>query len=89
MLLWLSDWAVWPNSQHMPLFTRFRDAFDESRPLIETPGHLFQANEIDDAVSVLAIAMLFVWDCHVFPADGPVFVTSHDEWCTWVHVAAV
>lgn len=84
MLLWLGDWAAWPNSQHMPLFTRLREAFGEHRPLIEAPGHLFQASEIDDAVSVLAVAMLFLWDCHVFPKNGPVFVTSHDEWNAFV-----
>jgi hypothetical protein len=84
VLLWLGHWTVWPNSQHMPLFTRFREAFGESRPLIEPPGHLFQARETDDAVSVLAIAMLFFWDCQVFPENGPVFVTSHDEWNAFV-----
>lgn len=84
MLLWLDNWAVWPNSQHMPLFTRFREALGESRPVIEAPGHLIQAAALDDAVSVLAVAMLFFWDCHVFPASGPVFVTSHDEWNAFV-----
>ncbi len=34
LVFWLGDWAVWPSSQHMPLFTRFRQAFGESRPLI-------------------------------------------------------
>jgi hypothetical protein len=42
------------------------------------------SSEIDDAVSVLAVAMLFIWDCHVFPKDGPVFVTSHDDWNAFV-----
>jgi hypothetical protein len=40
LLLWIGDWAVWPTSQHMPLFTRFRQAFGETPPLIEAPGHL-------------------------------------------------
>src|SRR2546426_10068296 len=38
LLFWLGDWEVWPSSQHMPLFTRFRQALGESRPLIEAPG---------------------------------------------------
>src|ERR1035437_8906535 len=38
-LLLVDDWAVWPSSQHMPLFTRFRQALGENRPLIEAPGH--------------------------------------------------
>jgi len=81
LLLWLGDWAVWPSSQHLPLFTRFREAFGEMRPLIEAPGHLIQRGELDDAVSVLATALLFIWDCHVFSAvRRPVFFCSHDEW---------
>ena len=88
-LLWLDHWAVWPNSQHMPLFTRFREALGESRALIEAPGHLFQPDEVDDAISVLAVAMLFFWDCHVLPAgNGPAFVTSHDVWNAFVALHA-
>ena len=85
LLLWLDEWAVWPSSQHMPLFMRFRAALGEQRPLIEAPGHLFSHEELDDAVSVLATSMLFFWDCHVF-AEGPsqAFFCSHDEWNTFM-----
>jgi hypothetical protein len=81
MLLWLGDWAVWPSMQHEPLFTRFREAFGEHRPLIDAPGHLIAPDEIDDGISVLTTALWFLWDCHVFSARrGPMFVCSHDEW---------
>src|SRR5262249_46936563 len=42
-LVLVDDWDVWPSSQHMPLFTRFRQALGENRPLIESPGHLVSA----------------------------------------------
>src|SRR5215472_4657151 len=61
-LLLIDDWAVWPSSQHMPLFTRFREALGEKRPLIEAPGHLVTASDADDAVSIIATSLLFVWD---------------------------
>ena len=81
VLLWISDWAVWPSSQHMPLFTRFRESLGEMRPLIEAPGHLLDSAEREDGVSVLATALLFSWDCYVLRADGgPFFYCSHDEW---------
>ena len=80
VLLWMDDWAVWPSSQHMPLFTRFREALGERRRLIEAPGHALLVHEFDDALSVLAVALLFIWDCHVFSGVGrPVFFCSHDE----------
>jgi len=85
LLIWIADWAVWPSSQHMPLFTRFREAFGEDRPLIEAPGHLINKEQADDATSILAVALLFVWDCHVFTATrGPVFFCSHDEVCSFL-----
>jgi hypothetical protein len=80
LLFWLGDWAVWPSSQHMPLFTRFRQALGESRPLIDAPGHLLTPEEADDAVSILLVSLQFVWNCHILTSSGrdAVFV-SHDE----------
>src|SRR5689334_8797579 len=81
VLLWLDEWAVWPSSQHMPLLTRFREAFGEHRPLISAPGQLVQSSETEDAISVLVVALEFVWDCHIISASGreAVFI-SHDEY---------
>ena len=81
LLLWIDDWSVWPGYHHMPLFARFREAFGERRPLIEAPGHLVSKQHFDDAVSVLAVSLLSLWDCHVFTGNGRrVFFCSHDEW---------
>src|SRR5260221_242453 len=81
LLIHLGDWAVWPSSQHMPLFTRFREAFGEKRLLIEAPGHVLTADEADDAVSIISVSMLFFWNCHILSASGrdAIFV-SHDEY---------
>ena len=80
LLFWLGDWAVWPSSQHMPLFTRFRQAHGESRPLIDASGHMLTSDETDDAVSILIVSLQFVWNCHLLTSSGrdAVFV-SHDE----------
>jgi hypothetical protein len=63
LLIWISDWDIWPSSQHLPLFTRFRQAFGEQRPLNEAPGHLVTPDEADDAVSIISISLLFIWNC--------------------------
>lgn len=81
LLLWIDQWDVWPRSQHQPLFARFREAFGETRPLIQAAGHLFPVEQLDDALSVLVVALLFYWDCHVFTVPrGPVYFCCHDEW---------
>jgi hypothetical protein len=80
LLIWLGNWSVWPSSTHMPLFARFRQAFGEDRPLIEIPGQLVAQGESDDAISLITIALQFVWDCHVFSGSGrDVAFISHDE----------
>ena len=79
VLIWVNDWGVW--EEHMPLFARFRQAFGESRHLIDAPGHIVRPDEIDDGISVFVIACLFLWDCHVLSASGrDALFTSHDEY---------
>lgn len=79
-LILVDDWGVWPSSQHMPLFTRFRQGLGETRPLIETPGHLVFADESDDAISIIATSLLFIWDCYGISSSGRnAFYVSHDE----------
>jgi hypothetical protein len=81
-LLLVDDWAVWPSCQHMPLFTRFREALGEHRPLIEAPGHLVTAADGDDALSIVATSLLFLWDCYGISSSGrDAFYVSHDEFC--------
>ena len=81
-LLLLADWDVWPSSQHLPLFTRFREALGERRPLIEAPGHLAFGSDKDDAISIIATSLLFIWDCYGISSTGrDAFYISHDEHC--------
>lgn len=64
----------------MPLFTRFRLALGESRPLIDAPGHLLTPADVEDAVSIVVVSLQFFWNCHILTSSGrdAVFV-SHDE----------
>lgn len=81
-LLLVDDWAVWPSSQHLPLFTRFREALGERRPLIEAPGHVVTPADTDDAISIVATSLLFIWDCYGISSTGrDAFYISHDEFC--------
>ena len=81
-LVLVDDWAVWPSSQHMPLFDRFRQSLGEFRPLIEAPGHLITAADADDGRSVIALSLFFIWDCFGISASGrDAFKVSHDEYC--------
>jgi hypothetical protein len=64
-LVWFDDWSVWPLGQRMHIFDRFRLSYGETRRLIDSPGHVFDHKEIEDAISFVTIAALFLWDCYV------------------------
>ena len=81
VLVWLDDWSVWPSGQRMHVFDRFRMSYGETRQLIDSPGHLFDRTEIEDAISFVTIAALFLWDCYVVsPGQSRLLYLSHDEY---------
>jgi hypothetical protein len=80
-LVWFTDWSVWSSGDRMHIFDRFRMSYGETRRLIDSPGHVFDQKEIEDATSFVTIAALFLWDCYVVGRQGvKLFFLSHDEW---------
>lgn len=80
-LLWVTDWSVWPSSEHMPLADAMRRGFGEDRPLHVAPGCLVRLGEDEQALSVLVMAVLFLWDCWVLSPTGKrAAFFSHDEY---------
>src|ERR1041385_8011743 len=63
ILIWVRKWNVWPSMGHLPLLHRFREALGQPKDLEEFPAQLFSADESDDAVSLLILALEFSWDC--------------------------
>jgi hypothetical protein len=81
-LVLVGEWDVWPSSRHLPLFTRFREALGEDRPLIEAPACIATPADSEDAVSVVVTSLLFIWDCYGISSTGrDAFYISHDEYC--------
>lgn len=79
-LVWFDDWAVWPSGQRMHIFDRFRMSYGETRPLFQSPGHIFDQAEIEDATSFVTLAVLMLWDCYVVtPKRSKLLFFSHDE----------
>ena len=81
-LLWVTEWGVWPSSEHMPLYASLRQGFGDTRRLIDAPGHLFQLGEDDNGFSFFVIGTLFFWDVYLLGAGGDFAAfLSHDEFC--------
>jgi hypothetical protein len=81
LLVWFSDWSVGPSDQRMHIFDRFRMSYGETRRLIDSPGHLFDHTEMEDATSFVTFAPLFLWNCYVTnPNRSKLLYFSHDEY---------
>lgn len=79
--IYISGWGVWGSSENLDLFYGYRRSFGEDRTLMEAPVHLFERGEEDTFVSILSMALYFVWDAWAFDTEGRALVRiSHDEW---------
>jgi len=80
VLLWVTEFGVWPSGEHRPLAESARAAWGAPGPLAAYPGQLVALSEHDDGLSGLVLATLFLWDCWLLSAGGArsAFV-SHDE----------
>jgi hypothetical protein len=79
-LVWFTDWSVWSSGERFHIFDRFRLSYNETRPLIDSPGHLFCQGEFEDALSFVTIGILFLWDLFVLaPTGQKILFFSHDE----------
>lgn len=80
VLVWVTEWGVWPSGEHVALAEAARRGLGATGTLGESPGHLTRLGESDAGLSVLCLAVLFLWDCWVLPADRrPAVFVSHDE----------
>ena len=80
-LLWITDWGVWPSGEHPPLVEAARRGLGAERALADSPGHLVHAGEDEEGLSVLVLAVLFLWDCWLLSAaQRPAVFVSHDEY---------
>jgi hypothetical protein len=79
-LVWFDGWDVWPSGQRMHVFDRFRMSYGEKRSLIRSPGHVFDHGELEDAISFVTLAVVFLWDCYIVtPNRAKLVFFSHDE----------
>jgi hypothetical protein len=81
VLLWMTEWSVWPSSENWHLYYKLRDRSNDNRLLHEAPGHLFLEHEAEDLTSFLQVAMLNGWGGYVLTqANYLNAFFSHDEY---------
>ena len=80
VLVWFTEWGVWPSSERPHIFTRFRASYGETRSLSDAPAHLFIDTEREDLLSFVTLGALFLWDTYVISRSGDMLHLSHDEY---------
>lgn len=81
LCLYVSGWGVWASAENLDLFYGYRRSAGEHRPLMQAPVQMFEAPEHDAFVSILSMALFFVWDAWLFDREGTVLIRiNHDEW---------
>jgi hypothetical protein len=81
VLLWVTEWGIWPSSENWHLYYRLRHSHGDHRLLHEAPGHLFLEYEAEDLTSFLQLSMLNGWGGYVLPhANYANMFFSHDEY---------
>lgn len=79
-LVWVTEWGIWPSSERMHIFDRFRESYGEGRILNDAPCALFDPGESEDLVSYVTLAALFLWDVWVISGGAKQWVFySHDQ----------
>jgi hypothetical protein len=81
VLLWITEWGIWPSSENWHLYYKFRQTYGDQRLLAEAPGHLFLEYEAEDLASFLQLAMMNGWGGYILPESNYVRAFfSHDEY---------
>ncbi len=81
VLLWITEWGIWPSSENWHLYYSLRQKNGDHRLLHEAPGHVFLEYEVEELASFLQIAMLNGWGGYVLSHANYVNAFfSHDEY---------
>jgi hypothetical protein len=82
-IFWVTDWGIFPSVENMAIFDGYRRSLGENRPLLASPGHVFDQSKLKELECLLSLALYFCWDATLFDGAGTeAFVISHDEWCS-------
>jgi hypothetical protein len=81
ILLWMTEWGIWPSSENWHLYYKLRQSQGDHRLLQDAPGHLFLDFESEDLASYLQLAMLNGWGGYLLTEANYVNAFfSHDEY---------
>jgi hypothetical protein len=80
-LFWITAWGIFPSSENMALFDRYRLSLGENRPIHDAPGHIFSESDLPQLECLLDLSLYFFWDATLFDGAGTLAIKiGHDEY---------
>lgn len=62
--------GIWPSSENLHLYYKFRQSYGDLTLLEDRPGHVFQRFERTDLSSLVQLGICSGWDLAIFCASG-------------------
>lgn len=78
-LLFILEWGVWPSSENPSLFAEYRRYLGEARSLQETPGNVFNTDELQHLENLLCLPLYFCWSGIVADDKGQLLIKFDDD----------
>lgn len=81
ILIWITEWGVWPSIDRSDDFRAIRAEFGETRRLHEIPAHLATNADFEYVRRMTECAVCSLWDLYLIgPKGRKILHFSHDEW---------
>ena len=79
-IVWIRVRGIFPSMEHMDLMDGYRRSLGERREIDEAPVHHFALADKDSMISILSLAILFLWDVEVLSLSRKIVCFfGHDE----------
>lgn len=80
-LVYITEFGIFPSSQHLDLFDTYRLGVGETRSLEDAPLQVFSTKEDPTLISILCMILYFSWNAEIASMDERWLITiSHDNW---------
>ncbi len=81
ILIWITEWGVWPSIDRSEDFRAIRADIGETRWLHEIPAHLASNADFEYVRRMTECAVSSLWDLYLIgPKGSKILHFSHDEW---------
>ena len=82
ILIHVTDWPAYLPAEMITVCALRRYCWDESRSLLEAPGHLFQSSETEQLIALYGTVGNFEWNAYLYtPNDQATIYNWEGEIC--------